>query len=137
MSNRTKPQYLKRVKFSLALPAWQRHLLATIDPKSNSNALARLINHAIKAGALHDLAPHLPPGLTDPGELAEYLTRYHAPRTVAAPAVVDQPTPLYSSADAATLDAFANWGDDPAPPSEQPAPILPTLADILASTPDV
>jgi hypothetical protein len=38
---------------------------------------------------------------------------------------------------AATLDAFANWGDDPAPPSAQPAPILPTLADILASTPDV
>lgn len=73
MSNRTKPHYLKRVKFSLALPAWQRHLLATIDPKSNSNALAKLVTHAIKAGALHTLAPGLPSHLTDPGELAAYL----------------------------------------------------------------
>jgi hypothetical protein len=53
------------------------------------------------------------------------------------PTHTEQAAPLYSSADAATLDAFANWGDDPTPPSEQPAPILPTLADILASTPDV
>jgi hypothetical protein len=81
--------------------------------KSQRDAVAR---------AQQAAAANPPPGVP----LSEL---YAAPTTQAAP--------LYSSADAATLDAFANWGDDPAPPSAQPAPILPTLADILASTPDV
>lgn len=101
MSNRTKPHYLKRVKFSLSLPAWQRALLPHIDAKSNSRAATLLINAAIRSGALHTLAPGLPSHLTDPGALAAYLTNQAAqPQSAAptqAPAVIPAQAPALQS----------------------------------------
>lgn len=97
MTNRRKPEHLKRRQYSLSLPAWYQPLLAIVDKSSNSNALAKLVTHAIKAGALHTLAPGLPSHLTDPGALAAYLTNQatqpHNAAPTQPPAVVPAQAP--------------------------------------------
>lgn len=92
MTNRRKPEHLKRRQYSLSLPAWYQPLLAIVDKSSNSNALAKLVTHAIRSGALHTLAPGLPSHLTDPGALAAYLmgttTQPHNAAPTQPPAVI-------------------------------------------------
>lgn len=116
------PNYLKRVKFSLSLPAWQRALLPHIDAKSNSRAAALLINSAIRSGALHTLAPGLPSHLTDPGALAAYLVGTTSPAHSAAPTALevlaawDDPEPTQQP-EAATLDNATKPAQAPAAPS--------------------
>ena len=116
MTKRTTPQYMKRVKFSLSLPAWQRALLPHIDPKSNSRAAALLINAAIRSGALHTLAPGLPSHLTDPGALAAYLMGTTAQPQIAAPTQPQVVTPT-------ALEVLAGW-DDPEPTQQTVVAIL-------------
>ena len=107
MTNHRKPEHLKRRQYSLSLPAWYQPLLAIVDKSSNSNALAKLVTHAIKAGALHTLAPGLPSHLTDPGALAAYLTNQAAQPHNAAPTQPSADTPSIES-------ILASW-DDPEP----------------------
>lgn len=116
MTKARTPNYLKRVKFSLSLPAWQRALLPHIDAKSNSRAATLLINAAIRSGALHTLAPGLPNHLTDPGALAAYLTSQATQPHNAAPTQAQVETPT-------TLEAFATW-DDPEPTQQSVVAIL-------------
>lgn len=115
MANRNKPKHIKRVKFSVALPAWQRLYFPYVDASSNSSALVKLINYAVKHGAVAALSPQLPHGLTDPGELAAYLAAYVQPasaqvaptaptHTTAAP--VEPLTPEQVAA------MFEDWSDD-------------------------
>lgn len=93
MTNRRKPEHLKRRQYSMSLPAWYQPLLAIVDKSSNSNALAKLVTHAIRSGALHTLAPGLPSHLTDPGALAAYLTNQAAQPHNAAPTQPTATTP--------------------------------------------
>lgn len=114
MTNRRKPEHLKRRQYSLSLPAWYQPLLAIVDKSSNSNALAKLVTHAIKAGALHTLAPGLPSHLTDPGALAAYLSNQ-----------TTQPhnaTPTQPTADTQSVAAMLATWDDPEPTQQTVAP---------------
>ena len=120
MTNRRKPEHLKRRQYSLSLPAWYQPLLAIVDKSSNSNALAKLVTHAIRSGALHTLAPGLPSHLTDPGALAAYLTNQATQPHNAAPTQAQVETPT-------TLEAFATW-DDPEPLNPIPQPLVTTPA---------
>lgn len=122
MTNRRKPEHLKRRQYSLSLPAWYQPLLAIVDKSSNSNALAKLVTHAIRSGALHTLAPGLPSHLTDPGALAAYLTNQATQPHNAAPAQVETPP---------ALETFATW-DDPEP-TQQPLAAAPAQAPALQS----
>lgn len=128
MSNRTKPHYLKRVKFSLSLPAWQRALLPHIDAKSNSRAAALLINAAIRSGALHTLAPGLPSHLTDPGALAAYLTNQAAQPQIAAPTQTLAVIPACPSCGECVLDCECS---EPLNPIPQTLAATPTQAPAL------
>lgn len=120
MANRNKPKHIKRVKFSVALPAWHRLLFPYIDSQSNSSALVKLVNYAIQHGAVSALAPQLPPALTDPGELASYLATYAAPPVVATPPNQQAPRPPMTPEQVA---AFFDEDGEPDPTPVAPQPI--------------
>lgn len=123
MTNRRKPEHLKRRQYSLSLPAWYQPLLAIVDKSSNSNALAKLVTHAIKAGALHTLAPGLPSHLTDPGALAAYLSNQSAQPHSAAPTQAPAVIPACKSCGECVLDC-----ECPPAAHVQPATHIPHIA---------
>ena len=127
MTNRRKPEHLKRRQYSMSLPTWYQQLLAIVDKSSNSNALAKLVTHAIKAGALHTLAPGLPTHLTDPGALAAYLTNQAAQPQSAAPTQPLASIPACPSCGECVLDCECSEPLNPIPhtlaatPAQAPA----------------
>lgn len=126
------PTYLKRVKFSLSLPAWQRALLPHIDAKSNSRAATLLINAAIRSGALHTLAPGLPSHLTDPGALAAYLMGTTTQPHNAAPTQPLAVIPACPSCGECVLDCECS---EPLNPIPQPLAATPAQAPAQAPAP--
>ena len=132
MTNRRKPEHLKRRQYSLSLPAWYQPLLAIVDKSSNSNALAKLVTHAIKAGALHTLAPGLPSHLTDPGALAAYLTNQAAQPHNAAPTQPPAVIPACPSCGECVLDCECS---EPLNPIPQPLVVTPAQAATPAQAP--
>lgn len=127
MTNRRKPEHLKRRQYSLSLPAWYQPLLAIVDKSSNSNALAKLVTHAIKVGALHTLAPGLPSHLTDPGALAAYLIGTTGQPHNAAPTQPPTVIPACPSCGECVIDCDCS---EPLNPITQPATHTPHIAPI-------